>query len=92
MNKEEIIFKVSAKTGLDIHDTRKVINLFINGIKHGLINGESIDLREFGSFRPVERAERKARDIARGHVITVPAHMSVKFTPSTLLKDAINGR
>lgn len=92
MNKEEIVRKVSSKTGLDVYDTQRVITAFIDGMKQGLINGESIEFRGFGSFKPVERAEKKARDIGRGCSVTIPAHTTVKFVPSPAFKDAVNGR
>lgn len=59
-------------------------------ISTNLIKGTEVSFVGFGSFRLVDRAERKARNVTTGAEIKVPARKAIKFKPSTELKQAVN--
>lgn len=64
----------------------------IEGIASVLKFGDNLTIKGFGSFKVEERAARKGRNPSTGQEIDIPASKTVKFTPSSLLKDEINGK
>lgn len=59
-------------------------------VENALLNGQTIVLRGFGTLKVVERKAKVARNIKAGTMVTIPAHKTVKFTPSKQLKDIFN--
>lgn len=55
-----------------------------------LADGEDIQIKGFGSFRVVDRAERIGRHPGTGETMQIPFSRTVKFTPGMPLKDAVN--
>lgn len=66
-------------------------NAVIEGMASVLKFGDSLSIKGFGSFKVEERAARKGRNPSTGQEIDIPASKTVKFTPSSVLKDEING-
>lgn len=52
--------------------------------------GENLYLRGLGTFEVKTAKEKKARDISRKATVTVPAHRTVRFKISKLLKKRMN--
>lgn len=92
MNKEGIIEKVVKGTGLSEYDASQTVNCVISAIRQALLKNERVEIRGLGVFKPVTRAEKKARDIGRDCEIIVPEYKSVKFAISETLKRELNGR
>lgn len=65
--------------------------IVIEGIASVLKFGDNLSIKGFGTFKVEERAARKGRNPATGQEIDIPASKTVKFTPSSVLKDEING-
>lgn len=59
-------------------------------IETALASGDVITLRGFGSLKVVGRKAKAARNIKAGTLVTIPAHNTVKFTPSKYLKQIVN--
>ena len=60
----------------------KTVDGVLRVIVEKLAQGESVQLRGFGSFAVVNKSARKVNDIKTGKPITIPAHKSVRFKPS----------
>lgn len=56
-----------------------------------LADGERVTLTGFGSFDPVERAARTARNPRTGATVDVPAARVVRFHPGAGLRSALGG-
>lgn len=54
-----------------------------------IANGEQVSFTGFGSFKVVERSERKGRNPRTGEECLIPASRVVKFTPGKALKEAV---
>jgi len=82
VTKKEIISLISKKTGVETVATEVVIEAFLAVVQETLLNGESIELRGFGTFKTVERKEKKARNPKKGLEVIVPARSVpvLKFT------------
>ena len=90
MNKKELIDEIARGTGL----TRVEVGVAVDGlmalINRTLCNGETVELRSFGTFVPVHRAPRRARDPVTGEIRTIPSKWTATFRPSPKLKQALN--
>lgn len=62
----------------------------IEGIASVLQFGDNLSIKGFGTFKVEERAARKGRNPQTGQEIEIPASKTVKFTPSSILKDELN--
>ena len=49
-----------------------------------------MSIRNFGTFKPVERKERVVREPRTGKKVKIPAKIYPKFSPSPALKDMLN--
>ena len=71
-------------------DASVIVDVFIQGIRTGLEQGERVTINNFGSFFLLDRKERKALDPRNQEVIDVPAKIVVKFKPSKKILDMVN--
>jgi nucleoid DNA-binding protein len=89
MTKSEIIDRLASGTGLTKLETEVVVNGFLTLITSSLKRGEAVELRGFGSFRVLDRAERMARNPQTGEEMIIPARRVPAFRPSRELREAI---
>lgn len=89
MNKVNFIRKIAEKTGFTQKDTGATIDAALDVIENALVDGDDVKLSGFGTFETVEKAERTARNLQTGEMITVPAHKAPKFKFSKTIKDAV---
>jgi integration host factor subunit beta len=66
--------------------TRTVIDIFTEA----LVSGHPIEIRYFGTLRPVKRNARKGRKVLTGESVAIPARIDVKFSASDKLKKLLN--
>lgn len=82
MTKADIINKISKETGIERPQTTIVVEAFMDVVREGMISGNNIYLRGFGTFLLKQRADKTARNISKGTTIVVPAHKIPAFKPS----------
>lgn len=90
MTKNELAREVSVSEKLHLSTAVKAIDGTLRVIKEALAKGEVVVIRGFGTFTPVEVAERTARNFKTGKPLVIPAHTSVKLRASKELVKAIN--
>lgn len=75
--------------------TKAMIDQLIRGvfdnIKTAMMNGESISIRGFGSFKPVEKKGRVYIEPRNQKPVEKGPSIFPKFVPSGKLKKALNG-
>lgn len=89
MTKNDLADYLVGTTNLTKSQALEAIEGLANGAKDAFSKGENIYLRGFGTFKLEQRAEKKARNITKGTIVTVPAHRTVKFIPSNELKSLV---
>ncbi|MCA1802461.1 MAG: integration host factor subunit beta [Rhodothermaceae bacterium] len=72
MTKADIVDIISTSTGIAKVETEAVVKGFMDTVIEALKNGKSIELRGFGSFRVVKRAQRVARNPKTNEEVIVP--------------------
>ncbi len=91
MTKAEFVDNLHRKVGSSTKQaTEQFLDATIAVITESMARGEQVSFTGFGSFKIVERAERKGRNPRTGAEITVPAAKVVKFTPGKALKESVN--
>lgn len=89
MVKQDIIEHLTYNCGLRRDSAIRAVEGVIGAITGALANGESVSIRGLGTLKVIGRAEKIARNISAGTSVTVPAHRTVKFIPSQMIKETL---
>jgi len=89
MNKEELVERISSKTGLTKKDALDAVNTTLDTVTVTLRKGEKVTLVGFGTFLVRRRRARDGRNPQTGARIKIPAKKVPRFTPGKELKAAI---
>jgi DNA-binding protein HU-beta len=90
MTKADIVDIVAKNTGITKLDTEAVVNHMLDTIREALKSGNTIELRGFGSFKVVKRAQRKARNPTTNEEVIVPERKMPTLKFSKEVKIAVN--
>lgn len=90
MTKNELAKEVAVSEKLHLSTTFQAVDGILRVIKETLAKGESVIIRGFGTFQPIEVAERPARNFKTGKPVVIPAHKSAKFRVSKDLVKYLN--
>lgn len=90
MNRKELTARVAEKTGMLQKEVDQVLGTMIGEIQAQLAQGESVKLQGLGTFEVKARAPRKARNLAKGNTIEVPARRLPGFKSSSLLRQMVD--
>lgn len=87
MTKSDLVKRLAYHfPGITIHESRKIIDLFLEAMKEGLKTGDTVEMRDFGVLRIRSRASRKARNPRTGAKVLVDAKKVPYFKQSRILK------
>ncbi|MDR2488706.1 MAG: HU family DNA-binding protein [Desulfovibrio sp.] len=90
MTKTELVKALKEKAGLaTLVQAEAAYDSLFAIIGAALKKGDGIAVSGFGSFKVVDRKERKGRNPRTGKEIRIPACKTVKFTLGKALKDSI---
>lgn len=92
MTKQNVVDQICQHTGQDLLTSRTVVESFFEVVKHQLAAGESIYVRGFGSFVPVQRAPKMAHNIKQNTSHPIEAHVLPVFKPSAEFKEQVRAR
>ncbi|QKG83089.1 HU family DNA-binding protein [Kroppenstedtia pulmonis] len=89
MNKNDLITRISQKSGMTKKDVETVLNGFIDEVTDALVAGEKVQLIGFGTFETRRRAKRSGRNPQTGDVIEIPEANVPAFKAGSRLKEAV---
>jgi DNA-binding protein HU-beta len=90
--KAELIDAVADAAGVSKTDAERTIGAFFDHVVAQTKAGEKVAWPGFGSFSTTERAARKGRNPQTGAEVDIPASTAMKFSASSTLKAALNGK
>lgn len=92
MTKSDLVTKVSQKIGPKISkmECSLVVNLLFSSITEALEQGNSIEIRGFGTFKVRERKARMGQNPNTGESVAVPARRVPVFTPSRIFRNRVD--
>lgn len=91
MTKAELISNIGDRlsTEADPAVIKEILELFTDEVKKAILNGQRVDLRNFGAFYPKYRKEKKGQDITRKRTVVIPACYIPGFKPSKGFKESV---
>jgi DNA-binding protein HU-beta len=90
MTKADMVDIISSSVGLTKVETEAVVNGFMETVIDAMKRGEHIELRGFGSFKVVKRAQRVARNPKTNEEVIVPEQFAPMLKMSKDFKEAVN--
>jgi DNA-binding protein HU-beta len=85
MNKQDLVKYVSDKIMITEKDSGIIYDVMFEGIREALVEGDTVKVRELGTFYIHDRKPRKAIHPKTHKPIGIPAKKVIKFKPSKKL-------
>lgn len=90
MTKRDLVVKIARETGFIQNDVAEVVQKTLDYIAQDLIEGHTIELRNFGVFEIKVRKSRKGRNPNKPEVtVAIPERVVVKFRAGKELRERI---
>jgi len=89
MTKKDIVLKIANDTKMKQQDIKKVVQKALDAIIDSLVNGNTVELRNFGIFKVKARRGRTGRNPRTGEVVPVPPKKVVVFKPGLEMKKLV---
>ena len=89
LTKAEIIENIYPKVKVSKKNIHRILDLFFQEVKAGLLKDQIIELRGFGTFEIKTRKGRKARNPKTGESVVVTDHGVAIFRPGRELKNKV---
>ena len=90
MTKSHIVYIIASSVKLTKVETEAVVNGFMETVIDAMKRGEHIELRGFGSFKVVKRAQRVARNPKTNEEVIVPEQFAPVLKISKDFKESVN--
>lgn len=90
ITKQSLIQEIAKSTGLVRNDIKTVVEQFLDLVGEKLIDGNTIEIRGFGTFACKPRKARPARNPRTGETVQIEERMVPTFKFSNDIKDKIN--
>ena len=90
MTKAELALILQDKIGITRKDSIAYVEELLDLIKSTLESGEKVKISGFGLFEVREKNARRGRNPQTGESITIDARKVLTFSPSAVLRQAIN--
>ena len=90
LNRKDLVEIVSEEAHLSKKDARAAIDLIFDNIEQALLEGQEVNITNFGVFTPKKRQQRDGTDPKTHQRITIQETNSVVFRPCKYLKGKLN--
>ena len=89
MTKKDIVLKITDATGIKQVDVKKIVQKTFDVIVDSLMQGDKVELRNFGVFKIKERRARFGRNPRTGQSVPVPTRKVVVFKSGLEMKQKV---
>ncbi|MFH1459598.1 MAG: HU family DNA-binding protein [Candidatus Omnitrophota bacterium] len=89
MTKKDIVLKIASETKMKQQDIKKIVQKTLDAVIDSLVNGKTVELRNFGIFKVKSRKGRTGRNPRTGQVVPVPPKKVVVFKPGLEMKKLV---
>jgi DNA-binding protein HU-beta len=90
--KAEMLDAVAESAGVSKTDAERTLGAFFDHVVAEAKKGEKVAWPGFGSFSTTERSARTGRNPQTGEPVQIKASTAMKFSASSALKEALNGK
>lgn len=81
---------ISEQIGMTPHESKKLVDTFLEELVKGLCADKKMCLSGFGTFEVLKKKSRPARNPKTGEEVTIPPQEVAVFYPSQKLVDLVN--
>ena len=89
MTKRELVIEVASKLGLTQNEVSAVVQETLDSITAALVEGQRLEIRNFGVFEVKERDARIGRNPRTGEEVPISKKRVAAFRPGKALKEWI---
>ena len=89
MTKRELVIEVASKLGLTQNEVSTIVQETLDSITDALVEGERLEIRNFGVFEVKERDARIGRNPRTGDEVPISKKRVAAFRPGKALKEWI---
>lgn len=89
MNKAALVKVIATKSGITSKQAEVAVRAMINTISESLVKSGEFSYLGFGRLQTVSRKGRPGRNPRTGETITIKPSKSVRFSPSSRLKELL---
>ena len=90
--KAEMIDAVAQAAGVSKADAERTLGAFFDHVVSATQSGVNVTWPGFGNFSTTQRAAREGRNPQTGAPVQIKASTAMKFSASSTLKQALNGK
>ena len=90
LNRKDLVEIVSEEAHLSKKDARIAIDIVFNNIEAALLQGQDVNITNFGVFTPIKRQQRDGTDPKTHKRIVIKETNTVSFKPCKYLKGKLN--
>ena len=90
MNKSQLIEALANKENLPLRKAEAVVNTALNDVENGLVKGERVEIRGFGSFKVKHYDGYQGRNPKTGKIINVATKKLPFFKVGKELKERVD--
>lgn len=87
MTKRELVIQVATQLGMTQNEVADVIQSMFDTVTETLVNGDRLEIRNFGVFEVKSRDARVGRNPRTGEEVPIPEKRVASFKPGKVLKD-----
>lgn len=92
VTKSELIKRLTKKSSNVYHkDISKVVDIILEQVAGGLVQGQRIELRGFGAFSVRRRKARRARNPKTNEVVQLGERLTPYFRAGKEMRERVNG-
>ncbi|MGE4295574.1 MAG: HU family DNA-binding protein [Campylobacterales bacterium] len=92
MNKQELVSATAERSGLKPTEAKVLLDASLQAVFSRLMRGESVTIRNFGTFSTALRKKRRFFNPFAGALMESPDKIVVTFKAAKALSDRVNGR
>ena len=89
LTKADIVEHISPEVAVSKKNIQRILDLFLEQVKGGLLSDKIVELRGFGTFEVKTRKGRRARNPKTGEHVEVEDHGVAAFRPGRELKERV---
>ena len=89
LTKNEIVRTLSEKYEVELASTRRIVQGTLDMMLEALLQGNKVELRNFGVFEVIDRKGRIARNPKSRQEVYIPERKVVKFKPGKVMEEKI---
>lgn len=90
INRKDLVQAVADEGHLSKKDARTAIDIAFNLIEQSLLEGQEVNVTNFGVFTPKTKQQRDGTDPRKHNRIVIEEKRTVVFRPSKQLKEKLN--